>query len=260
MDFSKIERNAPCPCGSGKKFKKCHMGRENELVAERLTMDPYQAAKSITELPDCQHARAAEMAATLKLVSPSGKEYDLKIKDLDAYVALGLYGQDAAPQGAGGVLINPQKTRALAPREVFLALSPQADESTVVHQLAHVADYICGSALPPGRGKALAHETELPVEVLEHPQEFGDQLLALAERFGVDLDAEDEIVAVLARRQLLIPGSLLAAGQRDDLVEAAEKIMRYLRENQEEIDNRIRSRAGYTGAGSPDKRPKDEEE
>ncbi len=29
----KIGRNDPCPCGSGKKFKNCHMGRENELLA-----------------------------------------------------------------------------------------------------------------------------------------------------------------------------------------------------------------------------------
>jgi preprotein translocase subunit SecA len=29
----KIGRNDPCPCGSGKKFKNCHMGRENELMA-----------------------------------------------------------------------------------------------------------------------------------------------------------------------------------------------------------------------------------
>jgi preprotein translocase subunit SecA len=24
----KIGRNDPCPCGSGKKYKKCHMGKE----------------------------------------------------------------------------------------------------------------------------------------------------------------------------------------------------------------------------------------
>ena len=29
---AKIGRNEPCPCGSGKKFKNCHMGRENELL------------------------------------------------------------------------------------------------------------------------------------------------------------------------------------------------------------------------------------
>ncbi|WP_460058933.1 SEC-C metal-binding domain-containing protein [Pseudolactococcus yaeyamensis] len=24
LDFSNVKRNAPCPCGSGKKFKNCH--------------------------------------------------------------------------------------------------------------------------------------------------------------------------------------------------------------------------------------------
>jgi uncharacterized protein YecA (UPF0149 family) len=27
----RVGRNDPCPCGSGKKFKKCHMGNESEL-------------------------------------------------------------------------------------------------------------------------------------------------------------------------------------------------------------------------------------
>jgi hypothetical protein len=42
----KIPRNAACPCGSGRKFKKCHLGREDELFAEpdRLT--------SPIEIPD----------------------------------------------------------------------------------------------------------------------------------------------------------------------------------------------------------------
>ncbi|CAO0820265.1 SEC-C domain-containing protein [Desulfarculales bacterium] len=259
MDFSKIERNAPCPCGSGKKFKKCHLGRESELVAERINLNPYQVAQMIINLPACDHARAMEMAASLKIVSPGGKEYTIVIKELDAYLALGLYGQKKAPQDAGGILINPQKTRVLAPAQIFLALSPQADDSTVVHQLAHAVDLISGSAQPPGRGQALSYETSLPVELLEHPQQFGDCLLELAQRFAVELDAEDEIVAFLARRQMLLPGPVLAEGQRGPLVEAAEKALRCLRENQEEVDARIRSRVGYTGAGSPGKRFAEEE-
>lgn len=260
MDFSKIERNAPCLCGSGKKFKKCHLGRESELVAERINMDPYQAGQLIINLPACEHPRAAQMAASLQAQSPTGKEYTIVLKDLDAYLALGLYGQEKAPQGAGGILINPQKTRVLAPGQIFLALSPLADDSTVVHQLAHAVDLVSGSALPPGRGQALSYETGLPVELLEHPQQFGDCLLDLAQRYAVELDAEDEIVAFLARRQLLLPGDLVAQGEREPLVEAAEKALRFLRENQGELDARIRGRAGYTGASSPDKRPQDEGE
>ncbi|MFH1034222.1 MAG: SEC-C domain-containing protein [Pseudomonadota bacterium] len=259
MDFSKIERNASCPCGSGKKFKKCHLGRESELVAERINLDPYQAAQMIMGLPACDHPRACQMAADLQAQSPAGKTYEVVIKDLEAYLALGLYGQETAPQGAGGIMINPQKTRVLAPGQIFLALSPQADESTVLHQLAHALDLISGSALPPGRGQALAYETGLPVELLEHPQEFGERLMELAQRFGVELDAEDEIVAFLARHHLLLPGGLLAEGQRESLVEAAEKSLRFLRDNQAELDARIRTRAGYTGAGAPDKRPPEED-
>lgn len=30
-DDPRVGRNDSCPCGSGKKFKKCHMGRESEL-------------------------------------------------------------------------------------------------------------------------------------------------------------------------------------------------------------------------------------
>ena len=35
-----ISRNDPCPCGSGKKYKSCHLGREQELA-------PSSAAKPI---------------------------------------------------------------------------------------------------------------------------------------------------------------------------------------------------------------------
>jgi len=31
---AEIQRNAPCPCGSGKKYKSCHLGREQELASK----------------------------------------------------------------------------------------------------------------------------------------------------------------------------------------------------------------------------------
>jgi len=32
--FVKVGRNDACPCGSGKKFKQCHLGKERELAGE----------------------------------------------------------------------------------------------------------------------------------------------------------------------------------------------------------------------------------
>ena len=35
--MAKISRNDPCPCGSGKKFKKCCLGKELEIQRQPLT-------------------------------------------------------------------------------------------------------------------------------------------------------------------------------------------------------------------------------
>ncbi len=174
----------------------------------------------------------------------------LRLVDLAAYRGL----MAGAPAGAalpeGGVMINPYRTRVLDPGLVYLAFSPGADDSTIVHELAHAADYVEGSGLVPGRGRELAHETGIPAELLEHCQEFGERLLALAGELKVALDAEDEIVAFLAGRRLLIPGGLIVRGRREPLVEAAEKALRFMRENRAELDARIRRRPGYLGPGA----------
>lgn len=37
-----IRRNAPCPCGSGKKFKACHLVEKRQRDAELLEEDRYE--------------------------------------------------------------------------------------------------------------------------------------------------------------------------------------------------------------------------
>ncbi|MCB2227105.1 MAG: SEC-C domain-containing protein [Desulfarculaceae bacterium] len=248
MDYSNIGRNDLCPCGSGKKFKRCHMGREKDIVTDRLTQDPGQIALAITKLPACDHPRAAEMVADFSLTSPGGKTIRVKLVDLVSYAQLQAGAADAPRSTSGGVLINPHKTRVLDPTHVYLALSKDADDSLIIHQLAHAADLICGSSLPPGKAVALSRETNVPSELFEHPQEFGEELLALSEKYGVELDAEDEIVAFLARRKMLLPGRLIAEGNSSELIAAAEKTMRVLQESRDEIDARIKNRTGYVGA------------
>ena len=248
MDFSHVGRNDPCPCGSGKKFKRCHLGREKDIITDRMQMDPGEMGLKILALPDCDHPRAWKMVEGLVFTSPAGKQIQVKFKDLAAYNQLFLYGQKGEDPGPGGVLINPHKTRVLDPTHVYIALSPEADDSTIVHELTHAGDLIEGSALPPGQGQALSRETGVPAELLEHPQEFGERLLELSQRFEVELDAEDEIVAFLAQRQLLFPGKLIAKADKEPLVAAAEKTMRFMKDNQDEINARIKKRQGYMGA------------
>ena len=91
MDLSGLGRNDSCPCGSGKKFKRCHLGQETELLKileKRLNPDPAEAAQRILSLPSCDHARARELADSLDLVSAAGKKLDIKFVDLSAYLEM----------------------------------------------------------------------------------------------------------------------------------------------------------------------------
>ena len=248
MNQLDIKRNDPCPCGSGKKFKNCHMGREAELATDQMQLDPGEIAIRIGKLPPADNPKALEMVKDLVFTSKAGRQVRIKLVDLKAYRNLTLMGGSASQaQGPGGVMINPFKTRVLDPDHIYIALSPDADESTVLHEVAHVADLIEGSGMQPERGQAVAQETGLPPELTEHSLEYGERLLALSEELGVELDAEDEIVAILTRRQLLIPGKTIARAKHHELVSAAERIMRYMNENQDEIQARIKTRKGYVG-------------
>ncbi len=247
MLYDNVGRNDPCPCGSGKKFKRCHLGREDQIVEQSLSVDPYQTAQKICQLEPCGHPNAERMAAGLDLTSKAGKKLTVRFVDLAAYQALGLAGESAGPKGPGGLFINPQRTRPVEPGSLYIALSPDAHDSDVVHLLAHVVDYVSGSGLGPGAASEKADLLSLPAELLEHPQEYGDALLELSRGNGIELDAEDEIVAFLARRQMLLPGKMVAAGKREELLNACQKTMGFMRDAKDEIDARIKGRRGYAG-------------
>jgi len=49
--MSKISRNSPCPCGSGKKYKKCCLQRDEEKTINKSTSLP-QKKNSIKEIEE----------------------------------------------------------------------------------------------------------------------------------------------------------------------------------------------------------------
>ena len=98
----KTGRNDPCPCGSGKKFKKCHMGREGELVLRKKEALDSEAGRKICRLPEVHYGRSREMIAALVqeaiLEGPGG----IKCIDLEAYRNLGVSGQEIPLQSLKG--------------------------------------------------------------------------------------------------------------------------------------------------------------
>lgn len=86
----KIGRNDPCPCGSGKKFKKCHMGREDELSIGRADISEEMSAM-ITGLPKVSYGRAREMADALDILYLTGCNMGITFVNLRRYSDLCLF-------------------------------------------------------------------------------------------------------------------------------------------------------------------------
>lgn len=246
----KLGRNDPCPCGSGKKFKKCHMGKENELALDSMSEFTDEMSSQITDLPEINYGRCREIIDSLDIKELTGNRIGIRLVDLKEYTDLNLFSSShrRTEEGrGGGVFINVLKTLRTDPDNIYLAISEDIDDSTFIHELAHVLDYLGGSNIMPGAHQPLSMETNVPLEHLDHPEEYGKWLDYLAERFEVKLDADDTIVSYLYKNGMLIKGSVINSGNEMLLKTKSEQMFRFLSENSKEIDTLIRNRDGYIG-------------
>ena len=141
----KIGRNDLCPCGSGKKFKKCHMGREDELALDSMGEITEEMSTWITSLPEVQHGRSREILDALDIEELTGNIIGIRFVDLKAYSDLNLFGgshTEAAKGRGGGIFINLYKTMKTDPNHIYIAISHDIDDSTLIHEVAHVLDYL----------------------------------------------------------------------------------------------------------------------
>ncbi len=252
MDGSmkKIGRNDPCPCGSGKKFKKCHLGREAELFFADLDRFPAEQSARITSLSQVSYGRSREILSSLDIEGLTGARMGIKFIDLDQYHGLGLPEEDSpdSPRsGPGSVVVNLHKTRPSDPDNFYIAISPDVTDAILIHQISHVLDFLAGSGIIPGTVKALSYELDVPVEHLEHPREFGYWLDFMKREFRITPDADDAIILYLYEHEMLIPGHDILRQDTATIKMKSSQILRFLHENREEIDELIRELPGYIG-------------
>ncbi|MFO7987114.1 MAG: SEC-C metal-binding domain-containing protein [Desulfatiglandaceae bacterium] len=249
--MKKIGRNDPCPCGSGKKFKNCHLGKEDELTLEGRGEFSADMSRRITALPQVWYGRSQEMVQSLDLYKLTGVAAGIRLIDMGQYEALDLLGRSRSSskeKKTGGLLVNVLKTKTGDPDNIYIAISPDINESALIHQLAHVLDYLGGSKLMPGLAKPLSYDLEIPVEHVEHPHEFGYWLNFLYTRFEVRPDADDAIIEYLYKNEMLLKGSEIEAQQRTLLKSKSDRMMRFLSDKSQEIDDLICELPGYIGS------------
>jgi hypothetical protein len=249
--MKKTGRNDPCPCGSGKKFKHCHLGKEDELTLEGMGEFSLEMSAEITALPNVWYGRSKEMTDGLDVKQLTGVVAGVKFIDLNEYKGLAVFdqrGEEKEKAGSGGVFVNVLKTKTTDPDNLYIAISPEIGDSALMHQLAHFLDYLGGSKLMPGLAKPLSFDIGIPVEHIEHPHEFGFWLDYLHNKFDVQLDADDAIISYLYKNEMLIKGTDIEKQDKVILKSKSDRIMRFLSEKSAEIDAFIRELPGYIGS------------
>jgi hypothetical protein len=249
--MKKIGRNEPCPCGSGKKFKNCHLGKEDDMIQAGMSDFSEEMSARITSLKQVRYGRSKEMIDALDIKELTGSPAGIKFIDLTEYDKLDLFGRQPTQGGKdnkGGVVVNILKTQKTDPDNIYIAISPQISDHVLAHELAHVLDYLGGSKLMPGIATPLSFELGVPVEHLEHPHEFCYWLKFLQDKFDIQLDADDTIIFYLYKNEMLIRGDVIAKADSFVLKTKSERILKFLSENSAELDALICELPGYIGS------------
>lgn len=249
--MKKIGRNEPCPCGSGKKFKNCHLGKEDEMIQDAISDFSEDMSARITSLEPVYYGRSLEIIDTLDIKDLTGSPAGIKFIDLEKYDKLDFFGRQPTLGGKnskGGIIVNVLKTQKTDPNNIYIAISPQIEDHVLIHEIAHVLDYLGGSKLMPGIATPLSFELGIPAEHLEHPHEFCYWLIFLEEKFHIQLDADDTIISYLYKNDMLIKGNVIANQDSFVLKTKSERILKFLSENSAEIDALICELPGYIGS------------
>lgn len=100
----------------------------------------------------------------------------------------------------------------------------------------------------PGTLKPLSFESEIPVDHLEHPEEFGYWLDYLKKKFDVQPDADDVIISYLYENGMLIKGEEIQEKNILVLKTKSDRMLRFLSEKSRDIDALICDLPGYIGS------------
>ncbi len=205
----------------------------------------------ITSLKPVVYGRSQEILDALDIKELTGSPAGIKFIDLAKYDELDLFGRQPAKSGKGskgGVVVNVLKTLKTDPDNIYIAISPKISDHILVHELAHVLDYLGGSKLMPGIATPLSFELGVPVEHLEHPHEFCYWLIFLQEKFNIKLDADDTVISFLYKNDMLIKGDVIAKQDSFVLKTKSEMLLKFMSKNSSEIDSLICELPGYIGS------------
>jgi len=219
---------------------------EEKLFAKSVEEISFDKSLMITSLPEVEYGRSKEIKDGLDIKRLTGKDMGIKFVDINGYMALNINGNKKSISAyPDALMINVLKTKISDPKNIYIAIKPDINDSSLIHEIAHVINYLCGFDLLPAFIRALAFEFAIPLEHLEHPHEFGYWFDYLKRRFNVIPDAEDTIICILYENNMLIKSEDIKKQNKKYLKEKSDNIIKFLSENSEKIYSKIKNLPGY---------------
>ena len=143
---------------------------EEKFMARVMKEFSFDKSFLITSLKEVDYGIAKEIKSKLKIKPLTGKEMGIRFVDINAYMDLNLEGSKRF-KIPDAVMINVLKTKISDPKNIYIAISPGVNDSSLIHELAHALDYLTGGILP-AFAQALSLEYTHPIEHLQHPYEY----------------------------------------------------------------------------------------
>ena len=218
---------------------------EKKLIAESLNQISFDKSLMITSLVEVSYGRSKEIRDNLDIKELTGRDMGIRFVDMDAYMRLNIDGGRRGPNYPDALMINALKTQISDPKNIYIAIKPDVNESSLIHEIAHAMDYLSGSGITPAFAHALALEFFIPLEHLEHTREFGYWFDYLINTFSVVPDAEDTIIYLLYKNNMLIKGEDIKKQNREFLKKKSNDIIKFLSENSQKIHSIIKDLPGY---------------
>jgi len=216
---------------------------EKDLMAKVLKEVSFEKSFLITSLKEVEYGISNRIKEELDLKELTGKDVGIRFVDIDAYLSLNLSGNSSG-RVPDALMINVLKTKISDPKNVYIAIKSDVNDSSLIHEVAHALDYLKGGILP-AFARALSLEYLIPLEHLEHTQEFGYWFNYLRNKFQILPDAEDMIVCILYENDLLIKNEEIRGQNQEILKRKSDAIIRFLGENSEKIHSIIKDLPGY---------------
>jgi len=224
------------------------MGHEGDLIIEKIKAGNSEIEEKLVTLPEVYYGRSKEILEKLRISQLAEEKIGIKFIDLNDYLRLiGATQELPGEDSSASQIVNIYKTRKIDPDHIYIAVTPAINDSSLIHQIAHVLCFLKDAVPLPGTHAELSEKTGIPLAQLDHSQEFGRWLEFLKREFKVELDAEDTIVAFLKDKNILLSGEEITGNDLQKLIARSAEIFAVLQECREEIDDLIKEREGYIG-------------